>query len=447
MNPAHADIGRQRQRAIYVAGVGGRRPVVPVAPAELEAAARAAMSPEAFAYVAGGAGREATMAANRAALDRWRIVPRRLRDCETRDLSVELFGRRLPTPLLLAPIGVAEMAHPEADLAVARAAACWGVPHIYSNQASVPMERCAAAAGAAPRWFQLYWSRSNDVVASFARRAEACGCDALVLTLDTTMLGWRPRDLDLAYLPFLEGKGIAQYTSDPVFLREALAEAATVGSSLDDARARGATPERALTSGAPPPKPPLNFQTIGTALAQKAHFPGGLLKNLASSAPRAAVQRFIATYSRPNITWDDLKFLRAQTRLPIVLKGILHAADARLAVEHGADGVIVSNHGGRQIDGEVGALDALPGVVEAVAGRIPVLFDSGVRGGADVFKALALGARAVCLGRPYVYGLAAAGEAGVREVIGNVLAEFDLTLGLAGCRGVAEVTRDSLVRG
>lgn len=424
MNPAHADIGRQRQRAIYVAGVGGRRPLVPVAPAELEAAARAAMSPEAFAYVAGGAGREATMAANRAALDRWRIVPRRLRDCETRDLSVELFGKRLPTPLLLAPIGVAEMAHPEADLAVARAAAVWGVPHIYSNQASVPMERCAAAAGTAPRWFQLYWSRSNDVVASFARRAEACGCDALVLTLDTTMLGWRPRDLDLAYLPFLEGKGIAQYTSDPVFMREALAAG-------PDPRA---------------PRPPLSLRAVATALAQKANHPGGLLGNLTSRAPRAAVQRFIATYSRPNITWDDLKFLRAQTRLPIVLKGILHAADARLAVEHGADGVIVSNHGGRQIDGEIGALDALPGVVEAVAGRIPVLFDSGVRGGADVFKALALGARAVCLGRPYVYGLAAAGEAGVREVIGNVLAEFDLTLGLAGCASAAEVRRDAVER-
>jgi lactate 2-monooxygenase len=424
MTQPHSDIGRTRQREIYVAGVGGRRPTVPVAPAALEDAARAAMSAEAFAYVAGGAGREATMTANRAALDRWQIVPRRLRDCEQRDTSIELFDQRMPTPLLLAPIGVAEMAHPDADLAVARAAAAWGVPHIYSNQASVPMERCAAAAGTGPRWFQLYWSKSNDVVASFARRAEACGCRALVLTLDTTMLGWRPRDLDLAYLPFLQGKGIAQYTSDPVFMREALAAGV-------DANA---------------PQPPLNFQTIATALAQKAHFPGGLLKNLTSPAPRAAVQRFIATYSRPNITWDDLKFLRAQTKLPIVLKGILHADDARLAVQHGADGVIVSNHGGRQIDGEIGALDALPGVVDAVGGRIPVLFDSGVRGGADVFKALALGARAVCLGRPYVYGLAAGGEAGVREVIGNVLAEFDLTLGLAGCRHVGEVTRECVVR-
>lgn len=366
------------------------------------------------------------MAANRAALDRWRIVPRRLRDCEARDLSVELFGRRLPAPLLLAPIGVAEMAHPDADLAVARAAAALGVPHIFSNQASVPMERCAAAMGAAPRWFQLYWSKSNDVVASFVRRAEACGCDAIVLTLDTTMLGWRPRDLGLGYLPFLQGKGIAQYTSDPVFMRE-----------VREGRLGASAPTRAAEA-----KPPLTLPTIATALAQKANFPGGLLKNLASGEPRAAVARFVATYSRANLTWDDLKFLRQHTRLPIVLKGILHAEDARLAVAHGADGIVVSNHGGRQIDGEIASLDALPGVVEAVGGKIPVLFDSGVRGGADVFKALALGATAVCLGRPYVYGLAVAGEAGVREVIANVLAEFDLTLGLAGCRSVGEIRRD-----
>ena len=439
MNQSHADIGRQRQRAIFVAGVSGQRPVVPVAQAELEKAAQAGMSAETWAYIAGGAGREVTMANNRAALDRWQIVPRWLRDCEQRDLSVELFGRKLPTPLLLAPIGVAEMAHSDADLAVARAAAHWGVPHIFSNQASMPMEQCAAAMGDAPRWFQLYWSKSNEVVASFLRRAEACGCDAIVLTLDTTMLGWRPRDLDLAYLPFLEGKGIAQYTSDPVF-RAMLRDGWNPASGRVEESASG-TPRS--TSD---PKPPLNWQTIGTALAQKANFPGGLLKNLASGEPRAAVQRFIATYSRPNITWDDLKFLRQHTKLPIVLKGILHAADAKLALEHGIDGLIVSNHGGRQIDGEIASLDALPAVAEAVNGKIPVLFDSGVRGGADVFKALALGAKAVCLGRPYVYGLAIAGQQGVEEVIGNVLAEFDLTMGLAGCASVHEINRSALSR-
>lgn len=420
----HADIGRRRQRAIYVAGLAGHRPAVPASQAELAGRAEAAMSPEAWAYVAGGAGREATMDANRAAFDRWRIVPRVLRDVGKRDLSIELFGRRLPSPLLLSPIGVLEMVHREADLAVARAAAACGVPFIFSNQASVPMEACAAAMGSAPRWFQLYWSRSDELVASLVRRAEACGCEAIVLTLDTTMLGWRPRDLDLGSLPFLRGQGIAQYTSDPVF-RAQLAQ------PLDAAGA---------------PKPPLTAQTIAAALAQKANFPGGLLRNLRSAAPRAAVQRFVATYSRPSLRWEDLKFLRQHTKLPILLKGVLHPGDAAKAVEQGLDGLIVSNHGGRQIDGEIAALDALPGVIDAANGNIPVLFDSGVRGGADVFKALALGARAVCVGRPYVYGLALAGQLGVEEVLGNLLAEFDLTLGLAGCASVRELNRGALVR-
>jgi lactate 2-monooxygenase len=428
MSQPHSDIGRKRQREIYVAGVGGQRPAMPVAQAELEKAAQAAMSPEAWAYVAGGAGRESTMDANRAAFEKWRIVPRVLRDVEQRDLSIELFGRKLPSPLLLSPIGVLGMVHAEADLAVAKAAAALGVPYIFSNQASVPMETCAAAMGASPRWFQLYWSRSNELVASFVKRAEACGCDAIVLTLDTTMLGWRPRDLDLGSLPFMAGQGIAQYTSDPVFLRE-LKE--------------GPLGVTAPTDGA---KPPLNLQTIAVALQQKANFPGGLLKNISSGAPRSAVQRFMTTYSRPNLAWDDLKFLRQHTRLPIILKGVLHPDDARKAVELGIDGLAVSNHGGRQIDGEIASLDALPPIAEAVNGKIPVLFDSGVRGGADVFKALALGATAVCLGRPYVYGLAAGGQRGVEEVIGNILAEFDLTLGLAGCTRAASIGCDALQR-
>jgi len=432
MEPSHSDLGRRRQREIYVAGVGGRRPAVPVAAAELEAAARQAMAPEAFAYVAGGAGRETTMEANRAAFDRWKIVPRVLRDVEQRDLTIELFGQSLPSPLLLAPIGVLEMAHRDADLAVARAAVALRVPFIFSNQASVPMEACAAAMGEAPRWFQLYWSRSDEVVASFARRAEACGCGAIVLTLDTTMLGWRPRDLDLGYLPFLRGLGIAQYTSDPVFMREVRAMGAAENS-----------PHAANSPGSEA-RPPLSWQTIAAALAQKANFPGGLWRNLGSGEPRAAVQRFVGTYSRPSLRWEDVKFLRRHTKLPILLKGVLHPDDARLAAQLGLDGLIVSNHGGRQIDGEIAALDALPAIVDAVGGRMPVLLDSGVRGGADVFKALALGATAVCLGRPYVYGLALAGEQGVRETIANVLAEFDLTMGLAGCTSVREIARDAL---
>ncbi len=435
-----SDLGRRRQGQVYIAGVGGHRPAVPVAQHLLEKAAEGAIAPEAFAYIAGGAGRESTMDANRAAFERWRIVPRVLRDVERRDLSIELFGRRLPTPLLLAPIGVLEMAHREADLAVARAAAARHVPYIFSNQASVPMEQAAAAMGDAPRWFQLYWNRSNDVVASFVRRAEACGCSAIVLTLDTTMLGWRPRDLDLAYLPFLQGKGIAQYTSDPVFMREVRAGWNAASGRVEESAS--GTP-RSTTA----PRPPLNLQTVATALEQKMNFPGGLLRNLTSSDPRGAVQRFFGTYSRPSIAWDELGFLRQHTKLPVLLKGVLHPDDARKAVALGIDGLVVSTHGGRQIDGEIGSLDALPGVVEAVNGKVPVLFDSGVRGGADVFKALALGATAVCLGRPYVYGLSLAGETGVGEVVDNVLSEFDLTMGLAGCTSVREITRDTLQKG
>jgi lactate 2-monooxygenase len=395
-----------------------------VDPARLEAAARKKMTRQAWAYMAGGAGAESTIAANRAAFERWRIVPRVLRDVSARDTTAALFGRGLPSPFLLAPIGVLELAHKRADLAVARAAAAEGVPMIFSNQASVPMERCAIAMGDGPRWFQLYWSRSNELVRSFVRRAERCGCDAIVLTLDTTMLGWRPRDLDLAYLPFLRGRGMAQYTSDPVFL-------ASLGEPLD----------------LPPAEKPgrTNVRLLRSAWEMVRRHPGSLPGKLRSGTPRAAVQRFIATYSRPSLTWADLGFLRDLTRLPILLKGVLHEEDAHMAVERWMDGIIVSNHGGRQVDGAVAALDALPGVVDAVGGRIPVLFDSGVRGGADAFKALALGAAAVCVGRPYAYGLALAGERGVREVLQNLRADFDLTMGLAGCASLAEIDRSRLV--
>ena len=210
-------VGLARQTEIYLAGVRGHRPAVPFDHRRLERQARSRLTAEAFAYIAGGAGAERTMAANRAAFDRWRIVPRVLRDVSDRDLSVELLGRRLPTPFLLAPIGVLELAHDDADVAVAKAAAAEGVPMIFSNQASRPMEECAAVMRDCPRWFQLYWSTSDDLVASFVARAEACGCEAIVVTLDTKMLGWRSRDLDFAHLPFATGRGIAQYTSDPVF--------------------------------------------------------------------------------------------------------------------------------------------------------------------------------------------------------------------------------------
>jgi lactate 2-monooxygenase len=418
-SPVGGHFGRTRQMDVYLAGLRGRRPLVPFSFDKLEQTARRRMPREAFAYVAGGAGLESTIAANRAAFERRRIVPRMLRDVSARDTSVSLFGRTLPSPFLLAPIGVLELAHRDADLAVARAAASEGVPMIFSNQASRPMEDCAAAMGDAPRWFQLYWSTSDELVASFVGRAEACGCEAIVVTLDTTMLGWRCRDLDLAYLPFALGKGIAQYTSDPVF------------TSL-------LKPAPLEKSGPPTPS---GLRSLFKATSA---YPGGLRSNLRSGLPLAAVREFLTIYSRPSLTWDELAWLRGLTKLPILLKGLLHPDDARMAVEHGMDGIVVSNHGGRQVDGAIGSLDALPGVAAAVGGRIPIVFDSGVRGGADVFKALALGASAVLIGRPYVYGLALGGEPGVCEVIRNFAADFDLTLGLAGCTSVSEIGPECL---
>jgi lactate 2-monooxygenase len=416
--------GPQQQTSIYAAGVSGTRPRVPTDAMLLEGRARDAMTAEAFAYVAGGAGTGATMRANRAAFDRWRIVPRMLRDVSERDSSVELFGRTLPAPFLVAPIGVLEMAHREAERAVARALRGLDVPMVYSNQASVAMEEVTEILGDSPRWFQLYWSVRDELVESFVSRAEGCGCEAIVVTLDTTLLGWRTRDLDLGWLPFLRGMGIAQYTSDPVFTR-LLAEAEGDAS-------------------VPQPKP--NFAALKVLIQLTRNYPDRFLDALRSGRARAAVQRFVQIYSRPSLTWDDLPFLRERTKLPVLLKGILHPDDARRAVDEGIDGIVVSNHGGRQVDGGIATLDALPAVVEAVDGRIPVLLDSGIRSGADIFKALALGARAVLLGRPHVYGLALAGEAGVREVVTNFMADFDLTMGLAGYHSVSEIGPEALVR-
>jgi lactate 2-monooxygenase len=424
IEPPGDSAGRRRQAEVYLAGVRGVLPAVPSSFPALAERARSVMSARAFAYVAGSAGLESTTGANREAFERLRIVPRVFRDVSARDTSIELFSRHLRTPFLLAPIGVLEMAHRDADLAVARAAAAEGVPMIFSNQASVAMEECAATMGDAPRWFQLYWSTSNELVASLVQRAEASGCEAIVVTLDTTLFGWRPRDLDLAFLPFSLAQGIAQYTSDPVFNR------------LIEQRLREPAP----------PAGPITPTAVRSLLELTRRYPGSFWHNLRSGVPRAAVRLFLDIYSRPSLTWDDLTFLRNATNLPIVLKGVLDPEDARIALDRGVSGIVVSNHGGRQVDGAIASIDALPGILDAVGGQVPVLLDSGIRGGADVFKALALGARAVLLGRPYVYGLALAGEEGVRQVIRNLHAEFDLTMGLAGCRSVAEVAAARLSR-
>ncbi|SIQ95442.1 FMN-dependent dehydrogenase, includes L-lactate dehydrogenase and type II isopentenyl diphosphate isomerase [Haladaptatus litoreus] len=382
--------GPNRQREVYAGGMlANQTPDLPTSPEKLAELARESLSPEAHAYVAGSAGAESTKDENRSAFDRWRIVPRMLRDVEERDLSVSLFGRELPVPVLLAPIGVQSIIHEKGELAAARAAKSMDVPLVLSSASSETMEDVADELGDTLGWFQLYWSADRDVTASFLERAEDAGFEAIVVTLDTPIMGWRERDVKHAYLPFLDQEGVANYFTDPAF-RE----------SLDS-----------------PPE----------------------------DDPSAAVWRFTEIFGDPSLTWDDLDFLREHTDLPIVLKGILHPEDAREAVERGVDGLVVSNHGGRQVDGAIGALSALPGIIDEVGDEVPVLFDSGIRRGADAFRAIALGADAILLGRPYVYGLAIDGEDGVREVLQNFLADLDLTLALSGHDSFETVDRSVLV--
>ncbi|MGA2453236.1 MAG: lactate 2-monooxygenase [Solirubrobacteraceae bacterium] len=376
------------QFEIYAHGLGGQTPTLPISASELEARARERLSVEAFGYVAGGAGSELTMAANLSAFARRQIVPRMLRDVSERNLKTSVLGTAMAAPVLLAPVGVQSIVHPDGELAVGRAAAAHGLPAILSTAASHSIEDVAETMGSASRWFQLYWPRDRDLAESFVARADAAGYEAIVVTLDTWLLGWRPRDLSNGYLPFLKGEGVATYFSDPVF-------------------------RAALT------KPP-------------------------EEDPGPAIGHWAYQFANPRVTWSDLAWLRQQTKLPIVLKGIVHADDARLALEAGVDGLIVSNHGGRQVDGSIGALDALPGVRDVVGDAFPVLFDSGIRTGADIFKALALGADAVCIGRPYMWGLGLDGQAGVEFVLRCLLAELDLTLALSGHTDIAQVDRSAL---
>jgi lactate 2-monooxygenase len=363
-------------REIYLRGLGGETPSVPVAIAELERRAVEAMEPGTAAYVGAGAGTEETIRANAEAFRRRQLVPRMLRDVSARDLSTTVLGTSMPAPLLLAPIGVQKIVHPDGELASARAAAAVGIPMIASTASHFTLEEIAAAGGDAPRWFQLYWANDRGLVRSFIDRAEAAGYSAIVLTVDTFVPGWKPRDLQQAWLPFLNGMGVGNYFQDPVF-RAALEK----------------TPEE---------------------------------------DQGAATGHFLGVQANPALAWDDLAWLREQTPLPIVVKGIQHVEDAREAVRRGVDGIVVSNHGGRQVDGAIASLDALAPIADAVGAELALLFDSGIRGGTDVLKALALGADAVCLGRPYIWGLALEGQQGVETVLKMVLAELDLTMALCG---------------
>ena len=376
--------GSMVQNAIYIAQ---QPPDWPVSFADWERAAEKKLDPGAFGYIAGGAGAESTMRANLDAFQRWRIRPRMLAGNAVRDISVDVLGMHSPAPFFLAPVGVLSIAHEEAEVGVGKASASSHVPMLLSSAATHSIEDVAATG--APRWFQLYWVNDREICASFVQRAEAAGYAAIVVTLDTLTLGWRPRDLSQAYLPFIRGEGCGQYFSDPVFL-----------SRLDK------TPEEDLLT---------------------------------------AAATMLATFPNLGLTWDDLDWLRSQTTLPILVKGVLTAEDAALALEHGVEGIIVSNHGGRQVDGAVGALDALVEVRDALPDAV-VLMDGGIRTAADVLKAVALGADAVLLGRPYAYALAVGGQRGVEELIQNLMAEIDLTLALAGGHSISDLDRSWLTQ-
>jgi lactate 2-monooxygenase len=362
--------------------------IIPVSYEKLEQKAKEHLDHNPFNYVAASAGAEITAKNNNKAFEKWQIVPRMLCDTSKRDLSIELFGKSLPYPILCAPVGIQSIVHPEGELASARAAASMDVPFISSTASTYSLEKIAGEMGNSEKWYQLYWSNDREIAKSMVQRAEASGYSAIVITVDTPMMAWREKDIENKYLPFLQGEGIGNYLEDPVFC-----------SRLER------SPKEDMTS---------------------------------------AIMLWAKIFGNPTLTWKDLEYIRFQTNLPILLKGILHPDDAKLALLHGADGIIVSNHGGRQVDGAISTIDVLPGICDVIQDEIPVLMDSGIRRGSDMIKAIALGAKAVLVGRPYIYGLALAGEDGVKQVLRNLIADFDLTLALCGKSSVREINRDLL---
>lgn len=359
----------------------------PIAFSDLEKAAKEKLEAGPFGYIQSGAGNEQTLRNNRASFEKYSITPRFLRDVSKLDTSVSLFGKTFPTPLLFAPVGMNGMEHPDGEPAVAKAAEKLSIPYIQSTVSTFSMEDVAKAAPNSTRLFQLYWSKNEDISYSMVERAEKAGFSAIVLTVDTVMLGWRTEDVRNQFSPLKLGFAKGNYMQDPVFT--------------------AALPDDSFES---------------------------------------YVSSVIDNVYHPHMTWEHVAELKMRTSLPIYLKGILHPDDALLALEYGVDGIIVSNHGGRQLDGVIGSLDALPSIVDVVAGRVPVILDSGVYSGTDVLKALALGADAVAIGRPFVYGLALAGQSGVEQVMQNIYEEFKVSLALAGATSIAEARKLQLMK-
>jgi lactate 2-monooxygenase len=377
------------QNEIYLNGLRGEKPKLPVDFKTLEAKALASLPREVISYVQGGCGDERTQELNASSFQRRGLIPRMLVGTSRRDLSIELFGMRLPTPLFMCPIGVIGLCAQDGrgDLATARAARRAGVPMIASTLSNDPLEAVAKEFGDTPGFFQLYTPTDPAVAESFVQRAEAAGFKAIVVTLDTWITGWRPRDLNDANFPQLRGHCLSNYFTDPRFR-----------ASLE--------------------KPP-------------------------EEDGAAAVRQWVRIFGKP-LVWTDLSWLRGLTRLPLILKGICHPEDARRAIDCGVDAIYCSNHGGRQANGGLAAIDMLPAVVEA-AGSTPVLFDSGIRSGTDAIKALALGARAVGIGRPYAYGLALGGTEGVVHVLRCFLAEADLLMAVDGYPTIADLKPTALM--
>ncbi|KAF6813958.1 FMN-dependent dehydrogenase [Colletotrichum sojae] len=382
--------------SIYQNGIiAGQLPTVTTDPNGLQEQAKKAMGKDAFGYVFGGAGELSTMDANRLAFRQWKIVPRFLRPTNPRDLRTELFGVTYDSPVLMAPIGVQGIFHEDKETGLASACAELRVPYTLSTAATSTIEEVAEASGDNHRWFQLYWPTDDEITGSLLRRARASGYNVLVVTLDTVTMAWRPVDLDSAFLPFATGTGNAVGFSDPVFRKKFAAE-----NDGDEVEENVISASRAWISQA---------------------FPGD------------------------HHTWEDLALLKKHWDGPIVLKGVLSVEDAKLAAQHGVSGIIVSNHGGRQLDGGVASLEMLPEIVEAVGDKITVMFDSGIRTGADIIKALALGAKAVFVGRPAIYGLGIAGKEGAKAVLAGLLADLDLTMGLSGFKSVSDL-KPSILR-